>query len=175
MASGVIGSGWNRRWLPTSERRVSAARLWTAAACCRFRLAAPRASRICRNMHSGCGWSGIERRIRNSPVLPSRSQKCMLRRMREARGGCAPAKRQQAAAVQRLAPRSGRPASPLFIAPDGITASTCLRYHAFLFQSNPHGPPNTRRNQASSVTRSQILAPWRDRTPPSFPASSRSR
>jgi hypothetical protein len=61
------------------ERRGKAdgASLWTAAACCRF---APRSL-----LRAG----GIETKIRNLPGLPTRSQKCMLRRMREARGGCA--------------------------------------------------------------------------------------
>jgi len=36
-----------------------------------------------------CGRGGIKRKIRKVPRPATRSQKCMLRRMREARGGCA--------------------------------------------------------------------------------------
>jgi len=73
-----------------------------------IRLAAPRASRICRNMHSGCGRGGIERMMRHLPRRATRSQKCMLRRMREARGGSAPTK---AAAGSQHYPQVGAPIS----------------------------------------------------------------
>ena len=76
-----------------AERGASFGPRQPAAAFC---LAAPRASRICRSMHSGCGRGGIERKIRNPPGT------------RHAQQAAASPKRQQAAAVQRLAPRSGR-------------------------------------------------------------------